>query len=124
MALNDFLETIRYTSGKMKEKADISIVEYHHGRKKDAPSGTAIMIRDAVCEANPAVKKEDITISSIRGGGIVGEHQVLFAYRDEIIEFWHKVSSRETFAYGAVKVCKWLSGQGNGFYKMSDFFGA
>lgn len=121
MALHDFLETVRYMAGKMRERADISIIEYHHNQKKDAPSGTAEMIRDAVCEANPSYTKEDIAISSVRGGGIVGEHLVLFAYHDEIIELRHRVSSRETFAYGALKVCKWLAGRENGYYEMKDF---
>lgn len=123
MALHDFLETIRHMAGKMRVKADISIIEYHHNQKKDAPSGTAEMIRDAVCDANPLYTKEDIAISSVRGGGIVGEHMVLFAYHDEIIELRHRVSSRDTFAYGALKVCKWLAARENGLYELKDFFG-
>ena len=123
MALHDFLESVRHMAGKMRERADISIIEYHHSQKKDAPSGTAEMIRDVICEANPLYKKEDIAISSVRGGGIVGEHVVLFAYHDEIIELRHRVSSRETFAYGALKGCKWLASRENGFYEMKDFFG-
>lgn len=113
---------------------DIEIVEKHHNQKIDAPSGTAIAIADAINEAMDSrynyvydrsqVREKrtntEIGIHSVRGGNIVGEHDVIFAGRDEIIEINHKAMSKEIFAVGAVKAAKFLAGKPAGFYTMKD----
>ena len=113
---------------------DIEIIEKHHNQKIDAPSGTALAIADAINEAmdnkfdyvyDRSQKREkrtqtEIGIHSLRGGNIVGEHDVIFAGTDEIIEINHKASSKEIFAVGAVKAAKYLAGKPAGFYTMLD----
>jgi len=109
-------------------------VERHHRRKVDAPSGTALMIADAAAEAcghdteyvferhsvrQPRDKKE-IGISAVRGGTIVGEHEIIFAGHDEIMEIKHTALSREIFAQGAVEAAKFMATvQAPGLYDMS-----
>lgn len=113
---------------------DIEIVEKHHNQKIDAPSGTALAIADAINEAvenqfeyvydrskiREKRSKNEIGIHAIRGGNIVGEHEVLFAGKDEIIEINHRAMSKEIFAVGAVKAAKFLAGKPAGFYTMKD----
>ena len=113
---------------------DIEIVEKHHNLKKDAPSGTALALADSINEALdhaytykydrsqdycPRDKKE-LGISAVRGGNIVGIHEVLFAGLDETIEFTHTAYSKGVFAKGAVQAAKYLAGKPAGFYQMSD----
>jgi len=122
IALHDFIETIKFASKRISDDTDIQIVEYHHNQKKDAPSGTAIMIKDALLNANTKLSDNKINICSIRGGNIFGEHEVIFANcKDEVITFKHQVSSRETFADGAIEVAIWTTKQKNGLYNMDDF---
>lgn len=122
IALYDFIATLRFAVKRISADTDIQIVEYHHNQKKDAPSGTALMIRDALISAKPGLGAEQINICSVRGGNIFGEHEVIFANcKDEVVTFRHQVSSRETFADGAIEVAKWLVAQENGFYNMDDF---
>ena len=114
---------------------DIEIVERHHRRKVDAPSGTALMLADAAAQAVPYEpeyiyeresvrrprEKREIGIASVRGGTIVGDHTVLFAGRDEVIEITHHAASREVFAAGAVRAAKFLAGGlAPGLYSMAD----
>jgi 4-hydroxy-tetrahydrodipicolinate reductase len=113
---------------------DIEIVERHHNKKLDAPSGTALMLADAAANAvdydaeyvyeRQSVRKQrdphEIGISSVRGGTIVGEHEVIFAGRDEVIEIKHSAASREVFANGAVRAAAFLSGKAPGMYDMSS----
>lgn len=113
---------------------DIEIIEKHHNQKIDAPSGTAMALADAINEAmdekfhyvyDRSEKREkrertEIGIHAIRGGNIVGEHDVLFAGRDEVITLSHHASSREVFAVGAVKAAKFLAEQPAGLYTMKD----
>ena len=113
---------------------DTEIIEMHHSRKLDAPSGTALMLADSVSKgANEAMtytfsrskRREprdpsEIGISSVRGGTIVGVHDVLFAGQDEIIELKHTANSRAIFAKGAVSAAKFLAQKGPGMYDMSD----
>ncbi len=113
---------------------DIEIVEKHHNRKLDAPSGTAIALADAVNEAldvpyryttdrsGERRKREpdEIGIQSIRGGNIVGEHEVLFCGTDEIISLKHTANSRAIFAKGALAAARFLAGKPAGLYDMSD----
>lgn len=122
VALHDFIEVIRFAAKKLGSDTDVQIIEYHHNQKKDAPSGTALMIRDALVESNPLFTPENVDISSVRGGNIFGEHEVIFANsKDEVTTFKHQVSSRETFAEGGVDVTCWLVTRENGLYSMDDF---
>lgn len=113
---------------------DIELVERHHNQKLDAPSGTALALADSVNEAlngeyhyvydrSQVRQKRDekeIGISAVRGGTIVGEHEVIFAGTDEVIEFKHSAYSRNVFAKGAVEAAKFLAGKEPGMYDMSD----
>ena len=112
---------------------DIEIVEAHHNQKLDAPSGTAIMLGNAVKEELPDAYFEydrhskrqkrngnEIGIHSIRGGTIVGEHQVMFAGNDEIITLSHSARSRAVFATGAVNAAVFIKDKNPGMYNMSD----
>lgn len=92
---------------------DVEIIEKHHRYKKDAPSGTAIALKKAVGE-------ENIPILSVRSGTIVGEHQVMFAGEDEVIEIKHTAYSKSIFAKGALEAAKFLAGQKAGLYAMED----
>ena len=116
---------------------DIEIVEQHHNRKKDAPSGTAIALADAANEALDGRYhyvydrsgryeqrgQDEIGISAVRGGSIVGDHDVIFAGTDEVIELRHTAYSRAIFAKGAISAAKYLAGKGPGYYHMSDVIG-
>jgi len=117
---------------------DIEIVERHHNQKLDAPSGTAAMLAQA---ANGALggglrpiydrtgarekrSRDEIGIHAVRGGSTVGEHTVIFAGRDEIVELSHSARSRGIFAVGALRAAKFLAGKASGMYGMEDLIGA
>ena len=116
---------------------DMEIVEKHHRLKLDAPSGTALALADSINEAmdnqyhyvydrSTVRQKRDakeIGISALRGGTIVGEHEVIFAGTDEVIEFKHTAYSRSVFGKGAVEAAKFLAGKESGMYDMSDVVG-
>lgn len=116
----------------------MEIVEKHHNQKLDAPSGTALALADSMNEAldeaytykydrSQERKKRDpyeIGISSVRGGNIVGEHEVIFAGQDEVIEFKHTAYSKAVFAKGAVEAAKFLHDKGAGHYDMADVIAA
>lgn len=116
---------------------DIEIIEKHHNQKLDAPSGTALAIADGISEvlSNPPEyiydrhsvrrkrKKNEIGLHAVRGGTIVGEHDVLFAGTNEVITLSHSAQSREVFAAGAVRAAKFLAGKPAGMYSMNDLFG-
>ncbi len=116
---------------------DIEIVEKHHNLKVDAPSGTALAMADAIKEeikepyeyvydrsqVRQPREKTEIGISAIRGGTIVGEHDVIFAGVDEVITFSHTAYSKAVFGKGAIQAAKFLSGKEAGFYDMSDVIG-
>lgn len=113
---------------------DIEIVEKHHNQKVDAPSGTALALADSINEAmdneydykydrsqeRKKRDKKEIGISAVRGGTIVGEHEVIYAGEDEVIEFKHTAYSKAVFAKGAVEAAKFLKGKGPGMYGMQD----
>ena len=113
---------------------DIEIVEKHHNQKVDAPSGTALALADSINDAlddaytyvydrsqvRQKRDKKEIGISAVRGGTIVGEHEVFFAGEDEVIEFKHTAYSKAVFAKGAVEAGKFLKGKGPGLYGMQD----
>ncbi|OGO89061.1 MAG: 4-hydroxy-tetrahydrodipicolinate reductase [Clostridiales bacterium GWF2_36_10] len=124
IALHDFIETLKFAVKRISVDTDVQIIEFHHNQKKDAPSGTAKMIQDALIQNNMRLNYDNVKICSVRGGNIFGEHQVIFANcKDEVTEYKHQVSSREAFSNGAVDVAKWLSNQQNGAYNMDDFCG-
>ena len=117
---------------------DMEIVEKHHNLKLDAPSGTAIALADSMNEAldnaydykydrsqeRKQRDKYEIGISAVRGGNIVGEHEVLFCGQDEVIEFKHTAYSKAVFAKGAVEAAKFLAGKPAGRYDMADVIAA
>ena len=122
IALYNFIETLKFAAERISPDTDIQIVEYHHNQKKDAPSGTAVMIKNALLSAGKRLNDEDINICSVRGGNIFGEHEVIFANsKDEVVTFRHSVSSREPFVDGAIEVMIWMASQANGLYGMDDF---
>ena len=113
---------------------DIELVERHHNQKVDAPSGTALALADSINEAlgneyeyvydrsrvRRKREKKEIGISAVRGGTIVGDHEIIFAGTDEVIEFRHTAYSRSVFGKGAVEAAKILAGQPAGMYDMGD----
>ena len=134
LGINVLLELVKKAAAVLGDSYDIEIVEKHHNRKVDAPSGTALMIADAAASAlnfkpeyvygrhsvRQSRAKKEIGISAVRGGTIVGIHEIMFAGRDEIIEIKHTAMSREIFANGAVKAAKFLAGVSKpGMYDMS-----
>ena len=113
---------------------DIEIVEKHHNQKLDSPSGTALALAESINDSLEGSKEfvydrsqvrqkrdpKEIGISAVRGGTIVGTHEVIFAGRDEVITFEHMAYSREIFAKGAVMAATFLAGKGPGLYDMSQ----
>lgn len=97
---------------------DVSILDRHHRWKKDAPSGTALTIGSHVAKGSK--NKKQPAYAAVRGGSIVGEHEILFAGQGEYINIQHNVTDRRVFARGAVEAALWLSTQKPGFYTMDD----
>lgn len=124
----------KYSKELYEAGFDVEIVERHHNQKIDAPSGTAIMLGDSVNEGvgggleyvydrsqvREKRTREQLGFSAVRGGTIVGDHEVIFAGKDEVVEFKHSAYSKEVFAVGAVKAAKFIKGKGPGKYDMSD----
>lgn len=118
----------------LEDSFDIEIIERHHNQKIDAPSGTALAIADAIDASlsYPAEyvydrhsvrkkrKKTEIGLHSVRGGTIVGDHDIIFAGTDEVIELKHSAASKEVFAVGSIKAAKFMAGKPNGMYDMND----
>lgn len=138
LGVNVLMGLVKKAAAALGEDFDIEIVERHHNRKVDAPSGTALMLAHAAAEALPYEprhiyerqsvrrprEKREIGISSVRGGNIVGDHEVVFAGRDEVIELRHSAMSREVFASGALHAARFLAdGKKPGLYSMSDLVG-
>ncbi|MGN1013736.1 MAG: 4-hydroxy-tetrahydrodipicolinate reductase [Butyricicoccus sp.] len=139
IGINLMMDLLRKCGAVLGDGYDVEITEKHHNQKLDAPSGTALMLADAVNEALPYDAEyvynrhdrrekrppHEIGMHSIRGGTIVGEHEVLFAGRDELIEIRHVALSREVFAVGAVDAAAFLGAQTQpGMYDMSDVIAA
>lgn len=135
IGVNLLLELVKTAAAKLYERGfDIEIVEQHHRRKTDAPSGTALALADAVQEAveekldyvyeraerRMARPHAEIGISAVRGGTIAGVHDVIFAGEDEVISLRHTAYSRLIFAQGALTAAKFLKGQAAGLYSMQD----
>lgn len=124
----------REAARMLGEDADIEIIERHHNRKKDAPSGTALLLRDAMAQSRDFSRtvfgrdgqsprqSGEVGIHAVRGGSIIGDHTVLFALDSEIIELSHRGESRKLFARGAMKAARFVSNQPPGFYGMDDLF--
>lgn len=135
LGINLLINLVARASAVLGESFDVEIVEKHHNRKVDAPSGTALMLADAAANALPysakyvyerhSVRqkrdKSEIGISSIRGGTIVGEHEVIFAGPDEVVTLSHSAQSRDVFAQGAVTAARFMAGvKKPGYYTMDD----
>lgn len=134
LGINLLISLAKQAAKLLEGNFDIEIVERHHNQKIDAPSGTALAIADAIDEtlSYPAEyvfdrhsvrkkrKKTEIGISAVRGGTIVGDHEVIFAGNDEVIELSHHAASKEVFAVGAVKAAKFIKGKSAGMYAMND----
>jgi 4-hydroxy-tetrahydrodipicolinate reductase len=135
MGINLITKLLQEAAGILAEAGfDIEIVERHHNKKVDAPSGTALLLADAMnevlnneyqykydrSEERVARSQKEIGISAVRGGTIVGEHEVIFAGTDEVIEIKHTAYSKAIFAKGAVQAAKYLVGKPAGKYMMSD----
>ncbi len=121
-----------YAANLLGDCSDIEIIEKHHNQKIDAPSGTAITLAD-VCDpkrqkprkcgrCGEEKRRGEIGIHSIRGGTIFGEHTVLFALKDEVIEVKHTAFSKKIFAKGAIEAALWLEGKKPGFYPLEEVF--
>ena len=138
LGINVLAGLVRKAAAALGEDFDIEIVERHHRRKVDAPSGTAILLAEEAaaslsCELKYVYErqsvrkprgKREIGISSVRGGNIVGDHEVIFAGRDEVIELKHSAMSREVFASGALRAARFLAEVGApGLYSMTDLVG-
>lgn len=134
LGVNLLVELVKKAAKILEGNFDIEIIEKHHNQKIDAPSGTALMIADAVSDVlsnqseytydRHSVRKKrspnEIGIHSVRGGSIVGEHSVIFAGQDEVIEVKHQATSKEVFAVGALKAAKFIVGKSAGMYDMND----
>lgn len=139
LGINTLLDLLKKATAVFAEAGfDVEIVEKHHNQKVDSPSGTALALADAVNEVlNNEYKyvydrskerkkreKKEIGISSVRGGTIVGDHDVIFAGEDEVITFSHRAYSKAVFGKGAVEAAKFLAGKPAGLYDMSDVIAA
>lgn len=133
LGINLLISLAKQAAKLLEGNFDIEIVERHHNRKIDAPSGTALAIADAIDEtlSYPAEyvydrhgvrrkrKSTEIGISAVRGGTIVGDHEVIFAGTDEVIELSHHAASKEVFAVGAIKAAKFMKDKPAGMYDMN-----
>lgn len=134
VGVNLLIELAKRASSVLEDNFDIEIIEKHHNQKIDAPSGTALAIADAIADTvsyNPKYTydrhsvrqkraKEEIGIHAVRGGSIVGEHSVIYAGCDEVIELKHSATSKEVFAVGAVRAARFMADKTVGLYTMKD----
>lgn len=138
LGINLLLKMLKEAASVLaKAGFDIEIVEKHHNLKKDAPSGTALALADSINEElenayryvydrsqlREQRGKKEIGISAVRGGTIVGDHDVIFAGADEVVTFSHRAYSKAVFGQGAVQAAKFLAGKPAGMYDMSDVIG-
>lgn len=138
IGMNVLFDIANKVAGILKENYDVEIVEMHHRWKKDAPSGSALRIKDVIEAAQPdrdwkevfgregitgERKVQEIGVMSLRGGDIIGEHTVYFAGMGERLELTHRAFSRDNLARGALLAAKWLAGQSSGVYSMKDVLG-
>lgn len=133
LGVNLLQKLVKEAAEALGEAFDIEIIERHHNRKADAPSGTALMLAEAANSAFDGEKEllcsregtvgrrgKEIGLHAVRGGTIVGEHEVVFAGEDEIVTLAHSARSKKVFAVGAVRAARWLAERPCGLYDMSD----
>ncbi len=134
LGINLLVSLAKKATEVLGDKFDIEIIEKHHNQKIDAPSGTALMLASAINEAENGKmvyeydrhskrqkrEKNELGIHSVRGGTIVGEHEVIFAGEDEVISLTHQAFSKNVFAAGAVKAAKFLAEKNAGMYDMNS----
>ncbi len=137
VGINLLQKLVKEAAAFLGDHFDIEIIEKHHNLKKDAPSGTAYMLAESANEAFGGEKrfvygregivgardKKEIGIHAVRGGNIVGEHEVMFAGEDEIVTISHSARSKKVFAAGAIKAAKFMKGKPAGKYDMHDVIG-
>lgn len=142
LGVNLLLELVRKTAQVLGPEYDIEVTEMHHKHKKDAPSGTALMLARAAAQGRGKMEDEggfeftygrhgdigerpvgEIAIHALRGGSVVGDHTVMFAGEVERVELTHKAQGREAFAAGALKALEWAAGREPGLYSMRDVLG-
>ena len=133
LGVNLLIELAKKAESVLGDSFDVEIVEMHHNQKIDAPSGTALMIADAINQVRENSmqyvydrhsqrkkrEKKEIGLHSVRGGSIVGEHQVIFAGKSEVLTLSHSAQSKELFAVGAVNAALFMNCKGPGLYDMS-----
>ncbi len=139
LGINLLIELVRRSAAVLGPEYDAEIVEVHHRLKKDAPSGTALGLAEALADGR-GVKldevacygregitgerpKGEIAIHALRGGAVVGDHTVMFVADEERVELTHKAGSREAFASGALRAALWLAGRAPGIYNMRHVLG-
>ncbi len=133
LGVNLLINLCKNAAAVLGEKYDVEIIEKHHNKKLDAPSGTALMIAEAIKEVRGGAEyvydrtkerhqreQKEIGIQSIRGGNIIGEHEVMFCGNDEIITISHSATSRELFAEGALRAAEFVITKQKGFYTMKE----
>ena len=135
LGINLLLKMLKTAAGTLAPAGyDIEVVEKHHNLKKDAPSGTALALADSINEEldnryeyvfdrsqkREARSQNEIGFAVVRGGTIVGDHDVIFAGEDEVITFSHTAYSKAVFGKGAVQAAKFLAGKSAGYYNMQD----
>ena len=137
LGVNLLLELVRKAAATLGPDYDVEVVEMHHRHKKDAPSGTALMLAKAAAAGRGAPDSftygrrgdigerpvGEIAIHALRGGSVVGDHTVMFAGDVERVEITHKAQSREAFAAGALRALAWAKGRAPGIYTMRDVLG-
>lgn len=133
IGINILNKVLKKITSKLYSDFDIEIIEKHHNQKVDSPSGTALMLGNTIRssikddtqykfgrQGNCKRNKKEIGMHSIRGGGIVGEHDIIFAGTGEVLELKHTAISREVFAIGAIKACIFMKGKPPKMYSMDD----
>ncbi|BDG03939.1 4-hydroxy-tetrahydrodipicolinate reductase [Anaeromyxobacter oryzae] len=139
VGVNVVFELVRQAAKVLGEDYDVEIVEMHHKKKRDAPSGTAVRLgevaaealgrdpAEALCYSRQGILGErppwQIGVQTLRGGDVVGEHTVFFCGEGERVEITHRATSREQFARGAIRAAQWLAGKPAGLYDMADVLG-
>ncbi len=138
LGVNLLARLVAEATRALGDRYDVELVELHHRAKKDAPSGTALLLANAVAHARGVVLEEyrrdgrkgvsprepgDIGLHALRGGDVVGDHTVHFLGPGERIELVHRASSRETFAHGALEAARWLASRAPGRYDMRHVLG-
>ena len=133
IGINMLTKLVKESASKLGTEYDIEILEMHHNKKQDAPSGTALMLGSAAAQGRSVdlsvvkntervgIRQQgDIGFASLRGGGVFGEHKVMFVAEDEYITLGHVSLTRNLFAKGAIKAALWLYNQKNNLYSMQD----